>query len=581
MNGREDLQQWARELVDPLIAHYSPGGARVRLGVNAALHDDAAAELESFARPLWGLAPLAAGGGSFAHWELLRQGLASGADPAHPEYWGEPRDEDQRIVEMAAVGFALALAPEQLWDPLTGKERDRLASWLATAVERDTTDNNWRFFAVLVSLGLDRVGVAHDHGPIEARLDRLETYALGDGWYADGPTQRRDYYIAFAMHYYGLLYAALSGEGPRAVRFTERAALFARDFQHWFAADGSAVPYGRSLTYRFAQGSFWGALAFAGVEALPWGEVKGHLLRHLRWWRARPITDPGGLLTIGYGYPQPTLAEQYNAPGSPYWAMKALLPLALAPAHPFWSADEREQGELPEVSTQPHAGAVLMRAEQGRHVVALTSRQHHAWVRHGAEKYAKFAYSTHFGFSVPAGAAGLEQLAADNCLALSEDGVHWRVREEPLDPAAADGRLRCRWTPWPDVEIETWLLAEPPWHVRVHRIVTARRLRTAEGAFAVDRDPPHTRIERPGLARVAGAAGVSAIGGDGDGLVVVALPGTNVLARRTVIPTLLNDLPPGEHWLQSAVLGLIAPADPPRPAVLDRPTLLALKENHW
>ncbi|MFI6299744.1 DUF2264 domain-containing protein [Nonomuraea sp. NPDC050790] len=566
---REHLQTWTRELVSPLIPYYSPGGARVRLGVNAALHDDAAAELESFARPLWGLAPLAAGGGRFDHWDLVRRGLASGTDPAHEEYWREPRDSDQRIVEMAAIGFALALAPERLWDPLSGGERDRLAAWLATALARDTSDNNWRFFGVLVSLGLSRVGVRHDRAAVTERLDRLETYALGDGWYSDGPTERRDYYVSFAMHFYGLVYAALSADRARAERFRERAAVFAHDFQHWFAADGAAVPYGRSLTYRFAQGAFWGALAFAGVEALPWGVVKGQLLRHLRWWRARPIFTADGLLSVGYGYAQPMLAEQYNAPGSPYWAMKAMLPLALPATHPFWTAPELAAPDLPGVRAQPHAGAVLMRAERGRHVVALSARQHHMWVRHGAEKYAKFAYSTHFGFSVPGGYAGLEHGAHDSMLALSEDGVHYRVREEPLDHAVDGDTLYSRWRPWPDVEVETWLTAAPPWHVRTHRIVTARALHTAEGGFAIDREPPLEREAAPGRACARGRSGVSAIedlSACRTGRLVVALPGTNVAAPRTEIPTLVEDLPPGEHWRSAAVLGLTDPgADVPPP----------------
>jgi hypothetical protein len=94
------------------------GNARVRLDAAAAHFDRAAADLEGFARPLWGLAPFAAGGGSFAHWDRYAEGIANGTDPEHPEYWGQVNGRDQRMVELAALGFALALAPEKLWDPL-------------------------------------------------------------------------------------------------------------------------------------------------------------------------------------------------------------------------------------------------------------------------------------------------------------------------------------------------------------------------------------------------------------------------------------------------------------------------------
>ncbi|GGO89104.1 DUF2264 domain-containing protein [Wenjunlia tyrosinilytica] len=572
MSDRDEPRRMLLDLAEPLLPHFSPGGARLRLGTNTAVYDDAAAELEAFARPLWGLAPLAAGGGAFGHWEPWQRGLAAGTDPENPEYWGPPTHRDQRIVESAALGLALALAPERLWDPLTGRERDRAAAWLSTALTTETGDNNWLFFPVLVGLGLDRVGVPFDPAANTARLDHLEGLALGDGWYSDGPTEQRDYYIPFAMHYYGLIYAALNGERDpaRAERFRRRAADFAGDYQHWFTGEGAAVPFGRSLTYRFAQGSFWGALAFAGVEALPWGAVKGHLLRHLRWWQRQPVRDGRGLLTVGYGYPQPTLAEQYNAPGSPYWSMKAFLPLALPAAHPFWTAPEQAAPELPDTATQPHAGAVLMRAEQGRHVVLLSSRQHNGWARHGAAKYAKFAYSSYFGFSVPAGSLGLDQGAFDSTLALSDDGgAHWRTREVPKDPEAKDGRLFSRWSPWPGVEIETWLLAEPPWHFRIHRVVTDRPLRTAEGAFAVDRDPaPHRTAVGPGRAAFSSPAGLCVIedlDGSRLGELVHPLPGTNVIARRTVLPTLTGELPPGETRLTCAVLALTEPAPTAHP----------------
>ncbi|MFF4258365.1 DUF2264 domain-containing protein [Streptomyces sp. NPDC001663] len=551
---RDQLQQELRQLVAPVVPHFSAGRARVRLGVNTAIHDDTAAELESFARPLWGLAPLAAGKGEVPHADLWVRGLASGSDPDHPEYWGEPGDRDQRIVEMAAIGFALALAPEAFWDPLTGRERDRLARWLLSALPRETPDNNWHFFPVLIGLGLHRVGVPYDRSTIRTRLERLESFWLGDGWYSDGPTERRDYYVPWAMHFYGLLYAQLAADGDR---FRARAARFAHDFRHWFADDGAAVPYGRSLTYRWAQAAFWGALPFAGVDELPWGEVKGHLLRHLRWWQGRPVTGPDALLSIGYGYPQPALAEQYNAPGSPYWSLKAFLPLALPADHPFWTAPEEPAPELPAVSAQPHPGAILMRT--GGDVTLLAGRQHHPWVRQGAAKYAKFAYSSRFGFSLPNGTLGLEQGAYDSMLALSDDGgVHYRVREEPIAPQITAETVRSTWRPWPDVEITTWLTAAPPWHVRRHRIRTARALHAAEGAFAVDRDAGVDRVAGTGHARVcapAGCSGIRDLDGVREGAIIDCLPGTNVLARRTALPMLTGQLPPGEHWLSCAVLG--------------------------
>lgn len=73
---------------------------------------------------------------------------------------------------------------------------------------------------------------------------------------------------------------------------------------------GAAIPFGRSLTYRFACGGFFAALALANVSEMPNpletpGAIKGYLLRHLRWWarHSEDIFDPDGTLNLGWIYP--------------------------------------------------------------------------------------------------------------------------------------------------------------------------------------------------------------------------------------------------------------------------------------
>ncbi|MGC3124163.1 DUF2264 domain-containing protein, partial [Enterococcus faecalis] len=98
----------------------------------------------------------------------------------------------------------------------------------------------------------------------------------------------------------------------------ERATLFAQEFKYWFTQPGEAIPFGRSLTYRFAQVSFFSALVFADVEALPWGEIKGLISRHLHQWMNKDIFTTDGLLSVGYDYQKMVFAEGNNGPGSPY-----------------------------------------------------------------------------------------------------------------------------------------------------------------------------------------------------------------------------------------------------------------------
>lgn len=92
---------------------------------------------------------------------------------------------------------------------------------------------------------------------LDRDLSTIDSFYLGDGWYCDGPETQIDYYISFAIHYYSLLYCRFSGDDiERVAIMKERASKFAHTFKYWFAENGEALPFGRSLAYRFTQVSF-------------------------------------------------------------------------------------------------------------------------------------------------------------------------------------------------------------------------------------------------------------------------------------------------------------------------------------
>jgi len=568
LRSRADVQALVRELVAPLAAYSSPSGARVRVGTSGAHFSQTCAELEGFARPLWGLAALAAGGGAFDAWERFRAGLCVGCDPKHPDYWGHADARDQRLVEMAPIASGLIMAREQLWEPLAEHDRRNILNWLSQINQRELPENNWLFFQVIVSCALERLGGDFDQAALERAFQKLDSFALGDGWYSDGHNKQRDYYVPFAIHYGALIYAKLRGERDpeRAQRYRQAATRFAQDFMHWFAPNGAGLPFGRSLTYRFSQGAFWAALVFADLEALPWGQIKGLWMRHLRWWAKQPILQGDGTLSIGYGYANLNMAETYNSPSSPYWGMKIFLPLALPAEHPFWQAEEEELVFPEAVSHQPHAGMLLCHDRESQHTFALSCLQEAAWARHGAAKYAKFAYSTHFGFSVPSSEGSIAQIAPDSMLALSDDGQRYRVREGNLESRSQAELLYSRWTPWPDVTIETWLLPQLPWHIRVHHITSERALWSAEGGFCLpcgdERQHPHQIEVGESYAlveTVGGWSGLRDLLGQRTGLIVRPDPNTNLLFPRSVLPVLQGYHEPGSYWLACAVLAQPAP----------------------
>ena len=128
---KHEYSQLLTQLLTPTLPFYSPQKARLCPGSSAAVYDMAAAGAEGFARPLWGLVPFWAGGGSCPEFEqLYLSGLAAGTDPENPEYWGGFQDIDQRFVEMAAIAYGILMTPQKLWDPLSAKEKTNLAKWL-------------------------------------------------------------------------------------------------------------------------------------------------------------------------------------------------------------------------------------------------------------------------------------------------------------------------------------------------------------------------------------------------------------------------------------------------------------------
>ncbi len=558
LETRDDVVRATEALLTPLIPFFTPEGSGIRLSVLAGAHGEPTASLEAFSRALWGLVPLLAGGGAFPNADLWRNGIVAGTNPEHPGYWGTLFGCDQRQVEQPAIALALALKPDIFWEPLSDVERGRVSAWLYQTNEVDIVDSNWRWFRVLVNASLRNLGEKWSPERLESDLNRIDEFHLGDGWYRD-ENRIGDYYIPMAMQFYGLLYAKISGEldPVRSAELKDRAARFTQDFIHWFSEDGSAIPFGRSLIYRMAQGAFWGALAFADVEALPWGEIKGLYLRHLRWWLAQPIFTESGTLTIGYRFLNPSMGESYNAHGSPLWALKMLLPLALPENHPFWQSEEKPMPARSAVSLQPRAGMALCHDVKSGHVFALNRGQPiEGWPRHCAHKYGKCAYSATFGFGVAAGATA-GRAGLDCTFALSDDGGrHFRLREKCESPAIENGALTSAWCPWPDVEVRTWLLPALPGHLRVHRIRSERALRSSDGGFAIDRQATGFKeLSSHAITNDAMGSAILDLFGQRQKVLQAHEPWHHLMWFSAIFPTLFGEHPPGETWLATYVSG--------------------------
>lgn len=567
---RQDYTDALEALLAPLPKYYSPGKALMMPGYSGAPYGETIAGLEGFSRVLWGLIPFWAGGGKSGLDDFIPEGITNGTNPAHPEYWGSYTGVNQAYVEMAALGYGLLLTPEKIWEPLAPQAKEASTAWLLQMNENPIPDNNWTFFRILINCGLRNVGSRYSAETLEKDLKRIDDFYLGDGWYSDGPTQQRDYYIAFAMHFYSLLYVYFCEKtDPERCRvYRQRSARFAQDYLYWFGARGEALPFGRSLTYRFAQTCFWCALALVGEECMPWGVIKGIVNRHFRWWFSRPILDCEEKLTLGYAYPNLTMCEGYNAPGSPYWAFKSFVILALPESHPFWQAQELPLPKLDKTRFLPHARMILQRSADG-YTTALTSGQYADWEpAFTAEKYEKFAYSSYFGFQTARGYNELHLTAPDNALAFYRDGLY-HVRRKCEQVICEPDRIFSVWKPLEDVTVETTIRPCKNGHTRHHKITAQRACRAVEGGFSLAVHDGSEIQEQTTDASLNGTPGICITGSFGSSSITlltgsgkpgwtVCEPNVNVLYPRTVLPYLEYEIPEGVTEIEVYVEGIPA-----------------------
>ncbi|RKN37102.1 DUF2264 domain-containing protein [Streptomyces hoynatensis] len=400
---------YADKLLAAVEAHRSPGGARVALPGPASAYGRDSDGLEGFARTFLLAGFRVAGEGGADPLGLLERhaaGLAAGTDPRSPEYWPRPDRLGQAKVEAASLALILQLTRPWLWDRLDDRVRERVVAWLGTVVGQPYPPINWVWFRIVVESFLREVGGPWSRADVEADLAVHASLRREGGWLSDGAGERAfDHYTGWALHLYPALWTRLFDVTgtlcPPALRARWDADLarYLQDAVRLIGADGSPLLQGRSLVYRFAAAAPLWAAAFAGVDALPPGLTRRAASGLVRHFADRGVPGADGLLSLGWYGPWPAMRQAYSGPGSPYWAAKGLLGLALPAGHPVWTAPEEplpvEREDVTRVVAAP-GWLVSARRADGFAIVLNHGTDHAA---EGAETadaplYARLGYST-------------------------------------------------------------------------------------------------------------------------------------------------------------------------------------------
>lgn len=251
------------------------------------------------------------------------------------------------------------------------------------------------------------------------------------------------------------------------------------------------------------------------------------------------------------------MCEDYNSPQSPYWCLKSLIVVGLSESDEFWtSIEEPYPDDLSGVEVVPGPQQILCNHPKGNHHFMLSPGQFVGWPMKATQaKYCKFAYSSAFAFSVPAGPL-IQQIAPDNTLALSRDGgetwaVKWKCEVVQFSKVKIDNHLvptaSVEWFPWGDrsVSVTTTLVpptdAWPDWHIRTHRVRVHQKiqsLHSIEGGFSINGRREVDGMALPGLSQIPPGSlpGVEGVVEASNSALILSAPGASGIVSQEMKP---------------------------------------------
>ncbi|MFD5226293.1 DUF2264 domain-containing protein [Microbacterium sp. NPDC058342] len=334
--------------------------------------------------------------------ERYARGIAAGVDPEHPERWVRIEEHDQAKVEAAALALGLHLTRDTVWALLGERAKQQTVEYLTASIGAPYWPNNWVWFRIMVSYFLESVGGPFSESDREEDFALLDSFDLPGGWAADGVGRNFDHYCGWALPFYPMVWAQLVEDDPRhterVARYRNRLDDYLDDALHLIGADGGPLIQGRSLTYRFATAAPAWAAAFHGGSRHDPGLLRRAASGQARHFVERGAPDADGILSLGWHGPWRAIAQRYSGLGSPYWASKGMLGLALPESDPVWTAVEQplpiDRGPFARAVVAP--GWLAVGTSDGTVRVTNHGTDHRVEgsLEPDAAVYAKFGYST-------------------------------------------------------------------------------------------------------------------------------------------------------------------------------------------
>ena len=358
------------------------------------------------------------------------QAIIRGTDPASDGYWGDPKRYDQIG---ATFAWSAYLCPGRFWDPLTDPQKKNLLTYLRKQSFNVAYDNNHYFFHMVSATLLEKNNFDTDRAHHTRMFERLMGWYRGDGWYIDGGNRGFDNYNMWGFHLFAqILYCYDTAWREQFGQEIQQAtARFLETFPYFFGRDGGMIPWGRSLSYRFAALAPIAWDVINDNNSLPPGMARRIASGNLKNFWDNGCMGENRLLNMGFRAMNLSVPENYLVPGDPYFALHGLAFLLIPEDHPFWTA--REEAMPADVAggktTVTGAGMALrVSPVDGDARMYPVGQPIDRTVWQTPVKYCQHAYSSTLGFCVT-GEGGDDNGAGRT--GYSYDGNQWLYRYHP------------------------------------------------------------------------------------------------------------------------------------------------------
>ena len=551
LNTYTDYLEVLKHIIRPLEKFCNTSNSTIKLPNNHNTnYTNNELYLEAFSRTLLGAS---INQNSISQTHTYFQMIKRGINPKSSEYWGNNYDYSQISVEMFPILHYCIRYKNNFIKSFSHEDKLNFQRWFLQINNVEVCNNNWHFFPILVNLFLQRLDLKYNQQIIEESWAKIDRMYLGNGWYSDGNSKQKDYYNSFAFHFYSLLYAFYSNDKERLNSIMQKANHFAQSFIHFFAKTGESIPYGRSLTYKFAHVAFWSIYSNFIKDTQQLGIIKGIINRNLRWWLEQDIFDNNGLLINGYAYDNPYMLEQYNGNGSPYWAFKAFFCM-LNPDSDYFNVEELPYPNISQSKHIPEANLCIHHCNG--HSYAFINGQQNPYFCNKTAKYEKFVYSTLFGFNISRSFETLDMLAPDNTLAI-KIGTNIIIRNNAILIHSDKNVQISDWKPIPSIFIRSYIFMGTPWHIRVHYIISSINFLLFDFGFAINAEENKLQKKYSSneiyLIGKNCCSGIKAIKGSANYL--KCAPNTNILHPQNLLPFIHYNVNSGKTLRTTLVYG--------------------------